>query len=181
MLLRNPLWLELSVFCRLGTSSLFYNLPTPNIMAYNTERAPDSVGGHGNMQQLAESKQVKDVRITQACVAFVLGTFPEVRTLRSLINGSLKETTWRSALAHHTTRTCQPQKHDGSPVVSLESCGMNRIAHLPNGRFSVDVTLPNSYENGDAIQLSASGEGSSKSESKRNVFLYSWTLVFLYS
>ena len=146
----------------------------PILMEDSTERAPDSVGGHGNIQppdtvrghgniqQQAENITRWNVRITAGCVAFVLGTSPEVRMLRSLIDASLKKHAWRSALSHHATRSCQPRKHSGSPVFSLGDCGLDRCPRLPNGRYSVYIKLPNSYEQGDAIKLSASGGGGSK-------------------
>ena len=134
----------------------------PILMADSTERAPDSVGGHGNIQQQAENITVWNVRITAGCVAFVLGTFPEVRILRSLIDDSLKEIAWRNALSHHATRSCQPREHSGSPLFSLGDFCLDRCPRLPNGTYSVYVELPNSYEQGDAIKLSASGGGGSK-------------------
>ena len=161
----------------------------PMLMEDSTERAPDSVGGHGNIQlpgtvgghgniqQQAEHINVWNIRITAGCLAFVLGTFPEVRTLRSLIDDSLKENAWRNALSHHATRSCQPRKHGGSPVFSLGDCGLDRCPRLPNGRYSVYVELPNSYEKGDAIKLSASGGGGSKKEAKRDVVLKLLTML----
>jgi hypothetical protein len=164
-----------SVFCRVGRSSLFYNLRIPNLMEYPTKRTPDSVGDHGYIQHEAEDTQVWNVKITARCTAFVLENIPEANTLRLLIDESLKE--WRSALSHHTTKACQPRKHSGSPVFSLEACGIERCQRLRDGTFSVNVELPNSFENGDAIQLSASGEGDSKPKAKRDVVVKLLTML----
>ena len=65
----------------------------------------------------------------------------------------------------------------GSPVFSLGDCGLDRCPRLPNGRYSVYVELPSSYEQGDAIKLSASGGGGSKKEAKRDVVLKLLTML----
>lgn len=157
-------------------------------MAYPSARAPENVDDQRNSGSAsddymafpktgsASSDPMASICITRDCVNFIVEKLPESRNLQALIAESLKTVAakkvnneLRSALSHHTTRACQPKKHSGAPVVSLASCGLNvdNCVQLPSGSFSVCVDLPNSYEAGDNLQLSASGEGRNQIEALR--------------
>ena len=162
-------------------------------MACSSARAPENVDAQRNSRSViddymafpntgsASSDPMASICITKECVNFIFEELPESRNLQALIARSVKTAATkkvvgnelRSALSHHTTQACQPKKHSGAPVVSLAACGLNEdsCVQLPSGRFVVCVDLPNSYEAGDNLQLSASGEGSDRKEALRQATL----------
>ena len=97
-------------------------------MASSSERAPDCVGEHGNMQQQVDNVAACNFRISSLCVEFVLENIPEVEKLRSLVDYSVCEYCWRPRF--------------GDRVISVSFRGPERFQRLPNGRFSVRVELP---------------------------------------
>ena len=104
--------------------------------------SPAAIGGDGN-RALSTMEEFA-----------LLSDFPKWSRFGTVVKQKLKVRA-RHALAYHTTTACQP-KNNPAPGGSLQDCGMPHKAPqtaIGNRGYGISVTLPNSFEVGDGLQL----------------------------
>jgi hypothetical protein len=104
--------------------------------------SPPAIGGDGN-RALSTMEEFA-----------LLSDFPSWSAFATVVEQKLKVRA-RHALSYHTTTACQPQKNN-APGGSLKDCGMpHKDPQIATGvrEYGISVTIPNSFEVGDGLQL----------------------------
>ena len=91
-------------------------------------------------------------RMTTSQELAFLGPWPKwAAFIRALEEEKKAGVPWRNILSHHTTRSCQPGKREGT-VTSLGSAGLNAPTQGAAGGGRVSVRLGNMFRPGDNIE-----------------------------